>query len=419
MSRVFIIGLGLFTLSIMDPLYNTYVPLFLRRYMESNFLVGGIMTLDNILQLLFIPIIAAWSDRTRTRMGRRLPFIAVMLPVAAILFNFIPTTAAASLAALVILLFFFNLFKTTVRGPVVALMPDTIPGEYRSEANGVISMMGGIGTIIGTIALTRLFDIGEGLPFTATTAITIIAVIVMLICIRERKPEEGEDAAETRYPLLKSLKQVFSAGKAAGDYSFPMLLLSLFFWFMAYEGIQPFLGLYLVQVVGVAESNAALAVGVAGVSSVALAIPSGYLGHRMGRRKLIRISLIFLGSILLLVPLSTSIAMAAGMPINGTLGIFLVLMFLYGTVWIAVMVNSFPMVWQMADYNSTGIYTGLYYTFSQAAAIVAPPVTGLIIDLGGYPGIFIFGGLCMYAAIFTMAKVKRGEPGQAPIGLGA
>ncbi|MDR3276069.1 MAG: MFS transporter [Treponema sp.] len=412
LGKTFIIGLGLFSLSLMDPLYNTYVPLFLRRYIGTNFVVGGIMTLDNILQLLLIPVIAVWSDRTRTRLGRRLPFLVVMLPVSAILFHLIPVMASVSLLALIIIIFCFNIFKTSVRGPVVALMPDTIPGEFRSEANGVISMMGGIGVITGTLVLTRLINIQEGLPFTAAGIITILAVVVLLFCIRERLPGKGEDSAEKRVPLLASLKQVFTAGKASHDYSFPMLLLSLFFWFMAYEGLQPFLGLYLVEIVGVAESNAALAMGVAGISGVALAIPSGYLGHKVGRRRLIRICLVFLTVILLVVPVSTTLALAAGLSINVCLIIFLALMFLYGTVWIGVMVNSFPMVWQMANYDNVGIYTGLYYTFSQGAAILAPPITGLIIDLGGYPGIFIFGGLCMFAAWCTMGSVRAGEPGE-------
>jgi MFS family permease len=156
-GRTFIIGLGLFSLSLMDPLYNTYVPLYLRRYIDTNFVVGGIMTLDNILQLLLIPVIAVWSDRTRTRIGRRMPFIAVMLPVSAFLFHLIPPMAALSLWALIIIIFFFNIFKTSVRGPVAALMPDTIPGEYRSEANGVISMMGGIGVIVHGVDTAGVF----------------------------------------------------------------------------------------------------------------------------------------------------------------------------------------------------------------------------------------------------------------------
>ena len=54
--------------------------------------------------------------------------------------------AIASLLALIVVVFFLNLFKQSARGPVVALMPDIIPGDYRSEANGVINTMGGIAT---------------------------------------------------------------------------------------------------------------------------------------------------------------------------------------------------------------------------------------------------------------------------------
>jgi len=61
-----------------------------------------------------------------------------------------------------------------------------------------------------------------------------------------------------------------------------------------------------------------------------------------------------------------------------------------------------------------GIYTGLYYTFSQAAAISAPPITGAIIDIAGYPGIFIFGSISMMAAWFIMGGVKRGEAHNEP-----
>jgi MFS family permease len=102
----------------------------------------------------------------------------------------------------------------------------------------------------------------------------------------------------------------------------------------------------------------------------------------------------------------------AGLTPSSALALFLILMFFYGAVWIGVVVNSFPMLWQMASFETIGIYTGLYYAFSQSAAILAPPITGAIIDLSGYPGIFIFGALCMLAAWFTMGGVKAGEPQQ-------
>lgn len=406
-----LIGCGFFTMGLMDPLYDTYVPLFLKRYLSSNMAVGGLMTLDNLLQLFLIPFISVWSDHTRTRIGRRMPFIVVMLPISAVLFSLIPSMAALSLGALIILIFIFNIFKTSVRGPVVALMPDTVPGDYRSEANGVINMMGGIGLIAGTLGLARLMGINENLPFFIAGLGIIIAVIILFAFVREGNQEQTDE--EARIPLLSSIKEVFFAkrepeGKSR-DSSVPRILFSLFFWFMAYEGAKPFLGLYLVESLKTAETNAALAQGIAGISSVILAIPAGYLAHRLGRKKFIRLSLIILAIILILIPLSGFVTLKSGGSVAGVLILFLILMFLYGALWIGVVVNSFPMLWQMANFGNIGVYTGLYYTFSQSAAILAPPITGGIIDIGGYQGIFIFGSLCMLIAWVIMGGVSAGE----------
>jgi MFS family permease len=415
LGTTFLIGFGFFTMGLMDPLYDTYVPLFLRRYINSNTLVGGIMTLDNILQLFLIPLIAIWSDRTRTRIGRRMPFIIVMLPLSAILFRMIPSLAGVSLAALIGIIFFFNMFKTSVRGPVVALMPDSIPGDYRSEANGVINMMGGIGLIVSTLVLARLMEISQELPFFIAALCIIFATLILFIFVKEKIPQ-GEEKTEKEEPVLTSLRRIFfSRENSPGgrrDSTVPRILISLFFWFMAYEGAKPFLGLYLVESLGASEGNAALAQGAAGISSVILAIPAGYWAHRFGRRNFIRLSLIFLGAILFLIPLSGLFTRGFGPAPR--LFVFLFLMFLYGAVWIGVVVNSFPMLWQMADYGNMGIYTGLYYTFSQSAAILAPPITGAVIDLAGYPGIFVFGGICMLAAWFIMGGVSAGEPVAEP-----
>jgi MFS family permease len=412
-----LIGFGFFTMGLMDPLYDTYVPLFLRRFIGSNAGVGAIMTLDNILQLLLIPLISVWSDNTRTKMGRRMPFIVVMLPVSAVLFSLLPPAADRSFIVLLGVLFLFNIFKTSVRGPVVALMPDTIPGDYRSEANGVINMMGGIGLIVSTLLLARLMERrilpppfpAESLSFGIASLAILLAVLVLLCFVREKLPEEGKNAGEPekKTPVFAALREVFGSRENG---SVVRILISLFFWFTAYEGAKPFLGLYMVDALGVSGGNAALAQGAAGISSVAMAVPAGYLAHRVGRRRFIRWSLALLALILLCIPPAGMIGVRAGLGAGGVLAVFLILMFLYGAVWIGVVVNSFPMLWQMAGFGTMGIYTGLYYTFSQSAAILAPPVTGLIIDLSGYGGIFIFGGICMIAAWFTMGGVKAGEP---------
>lgn len=412
MALTFLIGFGFLTMGLMDPLYNTYVPFFFGKYLNSKSLIGAFMTLDNILQLSLITFVAVWSDRTRTRIGRRMPFIIVMLPVSAVLFGLIPPFAAVSFAALVAIIFVFNLFKTSVRGPVVALMPDTIPADYRSEANGVINMMGGIGFIISTLVLARLINIPAGLPagvlsFAVAGVCVIIAAFVLFTFVREK--QHGEVSASERIPLLDSIKQVFSGDTKSGA---GRILVSLFFWFLGYEGILPFLGLFLVESLGVASSSAALAQGAAGVAGVILAVPSGYFAHRLGRRRYIRICLSAIILILAAIPLTA--ALTSGLALGPRLALFLGLMFLYGFFWIGIIVNSFPMLWQMSAFGNVGVYTGLYYTFSQGAAILAPPITGAVIDLCGYGGLFVFGALAMLIAWIVMAGVRGGEAAAKP-----
>jgi MFS family permease len=153
-GATFLIGLGFFTMGLMDPVYDSYVPIFLGDYIPSKGLVGFIMTLDNIFALFLIPFVSALSDKTKTSLGRRMPWILATLPPGAVLFALIPFAGLHSLPLLVVTLFFLNIFKQAARGPVVALMPDTIPDEYRSEANGVINTMGGLAAITGAIGLS-------------------------------------------------------------------------------------------------------------------------------------------------------------------------------------------------------------------------------------------------------------------------
>ena len=138
----FLIGFGFFTVGLMDPLYDSYVQIFLAKYIPYKWVIGLLMSLDNLFALFLIPVVSVWSDHTESPIGRRMPWIVTLLPLSAIAFALVPYAAEYSLLALVALLLVLNLFKQSARGPVVALMPDIVPGEFRSQANGVINTMG-------------------------------------------------------------------------------------------------------------------------------------------------------------------------------------------------------------------------------------------------------------------------------------
>ncbi|GAB1432900.1 MFS transporter [Spirochaetota bacterium] len=422
MGLTFLIGFGFFTMGLMDPLYDTYLPAFLGRYLSSKTFIAAIMTLDNVLQLFLIPIVAVWSDRTRTKIGRRMPFIITMLPASAVFFGLIPWSAGLSLTALLVIIFMLNIFKTSVRGPVVALMPDTIPGEYRSEANGVINTMGGIGTIIGTLVLAQLMDLDivlpvigrtkDVLPFPIASVFIILAVLVLFAFVKERNHDN--EAAEEHVPVLASIKAIVSQEDKSALY----VLISLFLWFSAHGGVVLWLGVYLRDVLGASPGQMGLPQGVAGISYALAAIPMGYLAHKIGRRKAIRGCLVGLFTLTGIFTVLNIIGPSLGLTGATGLYLFLALMLVYGIFWGSVITNSFPMLWQMATFGNIGIFTGLYYTFSQAANILAPPITGVIMDISKamglplqyqYTGVFAFACLLQVAAFFVMAKVRKGE----------
>ena len=222
-GTTFLIGLGFFTMGLMDPLYDNYIPMFLGYYIDSSSVVGAVMTLDNILAIFLIPVFSALSDRTRTRIGRRMPYIVTLLPLAAIFFALVPFSALDSLVMLVVTIFLLNIFKQAVRGPVVALMPDMVPADLRSEANGVINTMGGLATILGTVLLARLMDVSVSLPgigevdkilaFPAASVFVIVAVVLLFAFVKESKSKvasEEEREEKPKEPLLASLKAIFT-----------------------------------------------------------------------------------------------------------------------------------------------------------------------------------------------------------------
>ncbi len=413
----FLIGLGFFTMGLMDPLYDTYVPIFLGKYISSNSLIGTIMTLDNVLAIFLIPIFSAYSDRINTKIGRRMPFIITMLPLAAVAFGLIPIAALSSLWALIALIFVLNLAKQAVRGPVVALMPDMVPGDLRSEANGVINTMGGIATILGTILLARLMNVKITLPgfgsvdnvlaFPVASIFVIAAVVLLFIFVKEKNSKvrnEDKQEEEKKEPILKSLKVVLGEKNKSAL----CILISLLCWFIAYQGVLPFVGKYSVEVLGTSSGTASLAAGMVGIAYAIFAIPSGKFAHKHGRKKTIRGALICLVTVLILVFLHG--VLLKSLPPTVKLLTFWALLFCFGIFWVTIVTNSFPMLWQMSTFSTVGIYTGLYYFFSQAASIISPPLSGACIDIFGYPSLFIYAAIFMTIAYFTMSKVDRGEP---------
>ncbi|MBC8330864.1 MAG: MFS transporter, partial [Anaerolineae bacterium] len=177
-GKIFLLGFGFFGVSVLWSVYNAFVPIFLsERFGLAPAWIGFFMTLDNLAALFIQPPVGAWSDKLRSPIGRRMPFILIGAPISALAFGIIPIAAVLPLfvAGTTTLLLSMALWRT----PVVALMPDITPSNKRSQANGIINFMGGIGAIIAFLIGGQLYAINPAYPFWMGSGLVILSALLV------------------------------------------------------------------------------------------------------------------------------------------------------------------------------------------------------------------------------------------------
>ena len=415
-GKIFLLGFGFFGVSVIWGVYNAFVPIFLANKfgLEAAF-IGFFMTLDNIAALLIQPPVGAWSDRLRTPIGRRLPFILIGAPVTALAFGLIPLAAALPLfvACTSTLLLSAALWRT----PVVALMPDVTPSEKRSQANGIINFMGGIGTIIALQTGGMLYQLSPAFPFWLGSVLVVIAALIVFLFIRE--PKAYEQSHEPQPSMLASLREILSDRDKSGT----RILFAIFFWFLGYSAVETFFTLYAQEHLGIDAGDGATLLSVFPLFFVLFAIPSGFIAARIGRRVAISFGLIVVSIILALfyiLPAATLLTPLSPLPLVGIplteggprmLTMAGVMLIFGGIGWAFVNINSLPMVVELTTAARIGTFTGLYYLFSTLSAIVGPNVNGWAITFTGnnYNVIMLIAPFFMLTALVLMLGVRRGE----------
>jgi maltose/moltooligosaccharide transporter len=406
-GKIFLLGFGFFGVSIIWATYNAFVPIFLSdKFGMQPALIGFFMTLDNIAALLIQPPVGAWSDRLRTPIGRRMPFILIGAPVGAIVFGLIPIAAVLPLfvACTTTLLLSMAFWRT----PVIALMPDITPSPNRSQANGIINFMGGIGSIIAFLGGARLYDMNPAYPFWLGSGLVILAAILVLFFIRE--PKVHEETTEAQPSLITSLVEVFKDR----DRSALRIFIAIFCWFVAYNAVEAFFTLYAKNHLLLTESDGTRLLGQLSLFFVLFALPSGYLGSRIGRRVTISIGILIMTLCLLAMyftPVSKLTDVLTKLPVLGQVPVVGVVLMVAGIGWACININSLPMVVDMTTFARLGTYTGLYYLFSTLAAIAGPNINGLVIQFSGsdYSTTMIAAPFFMLLALMMMLRVRRGE----------
>lgn len=434
--QISLIGVGFMASSLAWAVYNAQVPLILdERFSMSRTMIGTIMTIDNFFGVILQPLIGAWSDKTRSRLGRRLPWIVLGIPICAFLFAFIPLQMILWQFMGVIIA--FNLLMALWRSPVVAIMPDVTPSPLRSEANGIINLMGGLGSIIAFYYGGLLSDIREDkfYAFLMASVIMMLALIFLYLFVRD--PDSISFREEKQLPIrdtianrwartareqfslyqaelstqsvtdFESLSKIksktgsmttFMALPSQYKVSLGALLLAIFAWFMGNNAIETFFTLYATNTYGISGGQATVMLAGFSLFFLLFAIPAGRLGHKFGRKKTILFGIVgFIGIFVLII----------AQPSQHLLQLLLMI---GGFFWALININSLPMVLEFASITSIGTFTGYYYLFSFSASIVSPIFYGLLQDVFQTDHLlFVFALVCFIVALICMKFVAHGE----------
>jgi maltose/moltooligosaccharide transporter len=386
MKKTWLLGFGFFSISIGWSLYNGFVPFFLDNYLASTALIGFLMTIDNYFALFLQPYIGNRSDRTQTRYGRRMPYLLIGIPIAALFFALIPFHN--SLVTLVLFMVCMNLAMAIFRSPTIALMPDITPEAKRTRANGIINFMGGCGAILAFSVGSYLFYMDESLPFLAVALIFLVALWVIYKNIKESR-----DAIP--YKITATPQKIYYRSELNSQTFF--LLAAIFFWFIAIQGMEALFTLYGVNELGLSESASAFSLAFFSLSFVLSSIPSGLLGAKFGEKKMIVIGIVGLVFVFILLSLVESVFFLRGILLLG------------GMFWACININAYPFIVSTGNEHSYGTRTGLYYLVSSLSAIISPPILGLSIDMFGFGILFYAAAGSMIFALVCMLKVNQSE----------
>ena len=485
-GRTALIGFGFMGCMLLWSVYNSFVPVILRGKLTEVFagdsafaqfisthswmswvsvalIVNAIMTIDNIFGVIFQPHFGKRSDRTRSKYGKRMPYILICMPICAVFFCFVPVAATIRTVGLSILLMMtviicFNFLMSVWRSPVVSLMPDFTPSALQSDANAVINIMGGIGqmvgfvvgsiaaALVGILGMTEMSealkaatnDLGQivdketgellldaaGNPryvnytpvFVVTAIIAVLCIVVLFFFYKKNSQYDLSAQAEILAAEDKKQEKIkiktlpISKGEKR---SLIIMLAALFLINNATEAIVPNFTNFANTTLKVPPIYSTLMMAVFAVSLAAFGIPAGIMGRKLGRKKTIMIGL---GAIVAMFVVYLTISQLVKPNEDGSVNSFT-----WIALWVALVVggaavgcvniNTLPLVLTIGGREYVGTFTGYYYTATMSASVTGPILCGLVIGLfkEDYNFMFLFCAIFFALGLLVITQVKHGE----------
>jgi MFS family permease len=291
----------------------------------------GFTTFAGLLVAIVVqPIIGVLSDRTRSPWGRRLPYFAlgtVMVVACLLLIALAPLFAFVVIGVLLI-----QFASNTVQGPWQALIPDQVPETQRGQASGIKAMFDILALIVGRLIAGQLVGRYEQwgqaaiLAAIAVPSVVFFIALALTAAVAREEPDAAADspARTVRQALANTFRVDFRAHPAFGWW-----FANRFLFWAGFIALQTFLLFYAIDVVGLGRDEAqrylSLLTTVLGAALLLVALPSGWLADRVGRKPLVFAAgmIATVGTLIILVARDVNLITAAASLIGIGIGIFL------------------------------------------------------------------------------------------------
>lgn len=397
-----VLGLPTFGMALTITSVSSYLPVVLRGQAGSTVTIGGILATEGLMALWVPIVVGDRSDRLRSRLGGRLPFVLAGTPLMCVslcLAGFVRDVAG--IAALVVV-FFFGYFVAYT--PYRAMYPDLVPDEEAGRSQSVQAGWRGAGTGTALIGGGLLLGIADFLPFLVFAVLLALSVLLFVAIsaggAREdarRIRREGPDDAPGSFALVRRLLREKPALR--------VYFLCNGLWEMTLAAIKTFVVLYVTAGLGYSISATSLIIGAVAMVILLAALASGSIGDRFGRLRVVQVSVTVFG-LGLLVPALTTFrpALIAAVPFVAIGG---------GTL----MSLPYSVLMPLMPEGEHGAITGLYALSRGIGVMAGPLLAGIAIDLlapaftstQGYAATWLVAAAAALASLVPLHRLRALE----------
>ena len=341
---------------------------------ENLALISGIA---GVAALIVQPLIGVLSDRTRTRIGSRRPWILVGAAIGgmALITAGLSTTIAALIVTVSLVQFGFG----ALYNPISSLLPDHVPHRFKGRFSTLAGLGGLLAGVLGPVLASQFVSVIPAGYF-AIAGVAIILSVLFVVFVRVDTDNRGTPRAG--FSFITFIKAYWLNPVKYPDFFWGFLGRILLFGSFALVNTY---SLYIAQdYIGLPFKEATQLAPLFGAASLPGIIIStaiaGPLSDRLGRRKVIVLVAGFLLAIAAIVPIVSP-------TVAGVVASYVIIGFGFGTF---LSVDQALMAQVLPNSNEYGKDLGVLNIATTLPNVIGPLVAGAIVTVsGGYLGLYV------------------------------